>query len=126
MAIEFKASASAGGQHAVSDEIQMPPNSDAVIDQLRALVGSNYLNTEPSLVQIRASALFSRLKTLNRASNSAMRSRKQATGEARNEMDQTHLGLQNLQYEKRHLEREIEKCRQFGCVVVFSVILGLE
>ncbi|THG93618.1 hypothetical protein EW145_g8329 [Phellinidium pouzarii] len=29
-------------------------------------------------------------------------------------MDHTHLGLQNLLYEKRHLEREIEKCRQFG------------
>ncbi|KAI9063198.1 hypothetical protein FKP32DRAFT_1592659 [Trametes sanguinea] len=31
-------------------------------------------------------------------------------------MDQTYLGLQNLLYEKRHLEREIEKCRQFAYV----------
>ncbi|KAI0284943.1 THO complex, subunit 5 [Russula aff. rugulosa BPL654] len=31
-------------------------------------------------------------------------------------MDQTHLRLQNLLYEKRHLEREIEKCRQFASV----------
>ena len=36
--------------------------------------------------------------------------------------DQAHLGLQNLLYERRHLEREIEKCRQFGwvlCLVLF-------
>ncbi|KAF8450732.1 THO complex, subunit 5 [Boletus edulis BED1] len=31
-------------------------------------------------------------------------------------MDQTHLGLQNLLYEKRHLEREIDKCRQFASI----------
>jgi hypothetical protein len=31
-------------------------------------------------------------------------------------MDQTDLRLQNLLYEKRHLEREIDKCRQFACV----------
>ncbi|TFY66949.1 hypothetical protein EVG20_g4148 [Dentipellis fragilis] len=31
-------------------------------------------------------------------------------------MDQSHLGLQNLLYEKRHLEREIEKCRQFASI----------
>lgn len=31
-------------------------------------------------------------------------------------MDQTHLSLQNLLYEKRHLEREIEKCRQFASI----------
>lgn len=28
-------------------------------------------------------------------------------------MDQRHLGLQNITYEKRHLEEEIVKCRQF-------------
>lgn len=30
--------------------------------------------------------------------------------------DQAHLGLQNLLYERRHLEREIEKCRQFNSI----------
>jgi hypothetical protein len=35
-------------------------------------------------------------------------------------MDQTHLRLQNLLYEKRHLEREIEKCRQFAYVSKFA------
>jgi THO complex subunit 5 len=31
-------------------------------------------------------------------------------------MDQSHLDLQNLLYEKRHLEREIGKCRQFASI----------
>jgi THO complex subunit 5 len=51
---------------------------------------------------------------LNRNANASTRAHKQATTEARQEMDQTHLGLQNLLYEKRHLEREIDKCRQFA------------
>ncbi|KAM3586150.1 hypothetical protein VKS41_002678 [Umbelopsis sp. WA50703] len=31
-------------------------------------------------------------------------------------MDQRHLGLQNIAYEKRHLEEEIVKCRQFRSI----------
>lgn len=91
-----------------------PPDPDAIIESLRSLVESSNLNVDPTAVQIRASALFARLKALNRAANVATRMRKQASADARKEMDHTHLGLQNLQYEKRHLEREIEKCRQFG------------
>lgn len=94
----------------------LPPSPDAVIDGLRDLVSSSYLNHDAALVHIRAGALFSRLKALNRAANAATRFRKQATSETRHDMDQTHLGLQNLLYEKRHLEREIEKCRQFAYV----------
>lgn len=93
-----------------------PASPDAVIDSLRDLVSSAYLNHEPSSVQIRAGALFARLKALNRAANAATRAHKQATAEMRHDMDQTYLGLQNLLYEKRHLEREIEKCRQFASI----------
>ena len=89
-------------------------DSDAIIEHLTALVGSSNLNAEPIAVQVRAAALFARLKALNRAANGETRTLKQATSDARTEMDQTHLGLQNLLYEKRHLEREFEKCRQFG------------
>jgi THO complex subunit 5 len=39
-------------------------------------------------------------------------------------MDQTHLRLQNLLYEKRHLEREIEKCRQFAYVSFVRPLFG--
>ena len=92
----------------------LPPSPDAVVDLLRDLVQSSYLNHDVPNIHIRAGALFARLKALNRAANAATRTHKQATADARHDMDQTHLGLQNFLYEKRHLEREIEKCRQFA------------
>lgn len=91
-----------------------PPIPDPVLDDIRELVSSSYLNHDPSFVHLRAGALFARLKALNRAANAAARAHKHLTSNARNDMDQTHLLLQNLLYEKRHLEREIEKCRQFA------------
>ena len=102
-----------------------PPPPDAELDGLRNLVSSAYLNHDPAAVHVRAGALFARLKALNRAANHATRAHKQATADARHEMDQTFLGLQNLLYEKRHLEREIEKCRQFACVSSAPVRLRL-
>ncbi|KAI0638223.1 Fms-interacting protein-domain-containing protein [Trametes polyzona] len=96
--------------------IVLPPAPDPELDALRDLVSSAFLNHDPSLVQVRAGALFARLKALNRAANHATRAHKQATADARTEMDHTYLGLQNLLYEKRHLEREIEKCRQFASI----------
>ncbi|KAI0337584.1 hypothetical protein BDW22DRAFT_1339506 [Trametopsis cervina] len=92
----------------------LPPSPDGVVDGLRDLVSSTYLGQDANLVHIRAGALFARLKALNRAANVATRSHKQATSDVRHDMDQTYLSLQNLLYEKRHLEREIEKCRQFA------------
>lgn len=86
----------------------------SVVEKLQELVSANQPDTDTATVHIRAGALVSRLKALNRNANAATRIHKQATAEARQEMDQTHLGLQNLLYEKRHLEREIEKCRQFA------------
>jgi THO complex subunit 5 len=92
----------------------LPPSPDDVIDKLRDLVSPSHSQYDISAVHIRATALFARLKALNRAANTATHTRQQATADARQEMDQTHLGLQNFLYEKRHLEREIEKCRQFA------------
>lgn len=92
----------------------LPPDPDAVVDSLRDLASPAHLGHDPSLVHIRAGALFARLKALNRAANVATRTHKQDTSDMRHDMDHTHLGLQNLLYEKRHLEREIEKCRQFA------------
>ncbi len=48
----------------------------------------------------------------------------QITADARQDMDQTHLRLQNLLYEKRHLEREIDKCRQFAYVFILRPLFG--
>jgi THO complex subunit 5 len=95
--------------------------SEEVIHALRQLATDNNPaaaspNDDPASVHIRAGALFARLKALNRDANAAARAHKQITADARHDMDQTHLRLQNLLYEKRHLEREIEKCRQFAYV----------
>ena len=88
---------------------------DAVIQHLHELTDpSTTASYDPQVVQTRALALFGQLKAHNRAANAETRSHKQATADARTQMDQAHLALQNLLYEKRHLEREIEKCRQFA------------
>ena len=94
---------------------------DAVVQHLLKLTDpSTTANYDPQVVQTRAIALFGQLKAHNRAANGQTRSHKQATAEARTQMDQAHLALQNLLYEKRHLEREIEKCRQFAYVPPFG------
>ncbi|KAI0776081.1 Fms-interacting protein-domain-containing protein [Trametes elegans] len=107
-------------------DLLLPPAPDSELDALRGLVSSAFLNHDPSAVQVRAGALFARLKALNRAANHASRAHKQATADARHEMDQTYLGLQNLLYEKRHLEREIEKCRQFASIYQDVPVHSLE
>ncbi|KAG1768196.1 Fms-interacting protein-domain-containing protein [Suillus occidentalis] len=89
---------------------------DQAIKHFQELVSSDLSNVDPTSIQIRANALVARLKALNRNANAATRACKQATTEARHDMDQTHLGLQNLLYEKRHLEREIDKCLQFASI----------
>ncbi|KAF8592332.1 hypothetical protein K439DRAFT_1625729 [Ramaria rubella] len=71
---------------------------------------------DPDALLAEAGGLFAQLKTVNRATNVATRDHKQRTAEARQAMDHTHLGLQNLMYEKRHFEKEIEKCRQFASI----------
>ncbi|KAF8341406.1 Fms-interacting protein-domain-containing protein [Cantharellus anzutake] len=60
-----------------------------------------------------ATALISRLRSFSREAVSRTTAQRALMTEARNTMDHAHLGLQNLLYERRHLEREIQKCRQF-------------
>ena len=95
------------------------PEAEQVTLALRQLAANPTPNDDPASAHIRAGALFARLKALNRDANTAARAHKQITADARHDMDQTHLRLQNLLYEKRHLEREIEKCRQFAYVLNF-------
>jgi len=99
--------------HQASND-SLPPSPDDVLDKLRDLSSPALLQQDTASMHIRAMALVGRLKTLNRAAYTATRLRKDETAAARQEMDQSHLHLQNLLYEKRHLEREIEKCRQFA------------
>jgi THO complex subunit 5 len=97
-------------------DLDQRPSSDVVLAALRDLADDVNLDADAEALRIRSGALFARLKALNRAANAATRAHKQATTDARQEMDQTHLGLQNLLYEKRHLEREIDKCQKFAWV----------
>jgi THO complex subunit 5 len=92
----------------------LSPNPDDVLDKLRDLVSEKYSQQDTAAMHIRSMALIGRLKSLYRAANTATRIKKEDTAAARHDMDQSHLNLQNLLYEKRHLEREIEKCRQFA------------
>ncbi|TFK28722.1 hypothetical protein FA15DRAFT_664757 [Coprinopsis marcescibilis] len=88
--------------------------ADDVFEKLRQLIHEPA--TDATAIHVQAMALIGRLKALNRAANTATRLRKDDTAASRQEMDHSHLGLQNLLYEKRHLEREIEKCRQFASI----------
>jgi len=48
--------------------------------------------------------------------NNVVKAHKDATIHARAEMDAVLLVLQNLLYEKRHVEREITRCQEFGSI----------
>jgi hypothetical protein len=61
-------------------------------------------------------ALLARLRGLNRDAILGVRATKQATAEARQEIDRLHLHLQNLYYEQRHLNGEIAACESYECV----------
>ncbi|KAK0206575.1 Fms-interacting protein-domain-containing protein [Desarmillaria ectypa] len=101
-------------------------NSTTLFDDLSRLVEKDGADNDFATTYILASALMAKLKALNRAANLATRHTKDATAAARHDMDQSHLGLQNLLYEKRHLEREIEKCRQFASIYQDVPLYSLE
>ncbi|WEW59702.1 hypothetical protein PRK78_005182 [Emydomyces testavorans] len=59
-------------------------------------------------------SLLSQLRGLNREAIFNVRATKQATAEARHEIDRLHLHLQNLYYEQRHLSGEITACESYN------------
>ncbi|OJD16829.1 hypothetical protein AJ78_03019 [Emergomyces pasteurianus Ep9510] len=58
-------------------------------------------------------SLLAQLRGLNRDAILSVRATKQATAEARQEIDRLHLHLQNLYYEQRHLNGEIAACESY-------------
>lgn len=56
---------------------------------------------------------LAQLRGLNRDAILGVRQTKQATAEARHEIDRLHLHLQNLYYEQRHLRGEINACESY-------------
>ena len=94
--------------------------------QLIELVGANAIAASqvPSVeVQLDVSKqqrfLYShlgQLRDLNRNAILKVRTTKQTTAEARQEIDRLHLQLQNLYYEERHLRGEIAACDSYESV----------
>ncbi|KAJ9668735.1 hypothetical protein H2201_000979 [Coniosporium apollinis] len=56
---------------------------------------------------------LAQVRGLNRSAILGVRQTKQATAEARQEIDTLHLQLQNLYYEQRHLRGEIGACEAY-------------
>lgn len=65
-------------------------------------------------------AHLSQLRGLNREAVHGVRSTKQNTAEARQEIDRLHLQLQNLYYEERHLRGEIAACESYEYVQSYA------
>jgi THO complex subunit 5 len=72
---------------------------------------------ELSTQQKKLTAYLAQLRGLNRKAVLGVRSTKQETGEARQEIDALHLQLQNLYYEQRHLRGEIAGCEDYEYVL---------
>ena len=68
---------------------------------------------ELSVQQKKLNTHLAHLRGLNRKAILGVRSTKQETGEARQEIDALHLQLQNLYYEQRHLRGEIAGCEDY-------------
>lgn len=66
--------------------------------------------------------LFARLRALYRLANLELQSNKASKALQRQEVDYAELELQNLAYERQHLEREIKRCEEYeyvhACVMV--------
>jgi THO complex subunit 5 len=93
----------------------------AILDLLDAHHASSTTTTsdnttqqlELSLQQKKLNTHLAHLRGLNRKAVLGVRSTKQETGEARQEIDALHLQLQNLYYEQRHLRGEIAGCEDY-------------
>ncbi|XP_025089480.1 THO complex subunit 5 homolog B-like isoform X2 [Pomacea canaliculata] len=63
--------------------------------------------------KIDVSLQFVMLKKLNRLAHFRCRRAREATNEAKQQIEKYHLQLQNLLYETMHLQKEITKCLEF-------------
>ena len=75
-------------------------------------------SAEPELLELSKqqkllNSHLAQLRGLNRKAVLGVRSTKQETAEARQEIDSLHLQLQNLYYEQRHLRGEIAACEDY-------------
>ena len=93
-------------------------HSDSMQSSLPPLTSSSALSSKEVELSFtkHQKMLFARLsqvRGLNRNAIMGVRQTKQATAEARQEIDTLHLQLQNLYYEQHHLKGEIAACEGY-------------
>ncbi|QRV87630.1 THO complex subunit 5 [Ceratobasidium sp. AG-Ba] len=98
---------------------------DALLQELESLV-SPASSLPHDVVRSSAGSITAQLRDHSRQLAVITRDAKQHSSEIRLSKDQAQLGLQNLLYERRHLEREIEKCRQFNSIYQDVPLQSLE
>ncbi|KAI5779470.1 Fms-interacting protein-domain-containing protein [Geopyxis carbonaria] len=84
-----------------------------MIENQNGLESSNEALVQQCRKQKQLNAMLAKLKDLHRLTIMAGREAKDATSEARREVDRLHLQLQNLYYEQRHLRGEVTACKEF-------------
>jgi len=69
----------------------------------------------------KASVLCAMLKAQSREALLGVEACREEVLDNKKELDLHHLQLQNLLYERNHLQQEIRRCKAFGCVVASCV-----
>ncbi|CAE6461656.1 unnamed protein product [Rhizoctonia solani] len=94
---------------------QLLASIDELLQELDTLVSPSS-SLPHDVIRNASGSITAQLRDHSRQLTNIVREAKQCSSEDRLMKDQAHLGLQNLLYERRHLEREIEKCRQFNSI----------
>ena len=97
---------------------QARQQSLAILDLIDDFHASSQDSPEASVLELSKqqkvlNTHLAHLRGLNRKAILGVRSTKQETAEARQEIDSLHLELQNLYYEQRHLRGEIAACEGY-------------
>ncbi|KAJ3035099.1 THO complex subunit 5 [Rhizophlyctis rosea] len=91
-----------------------------VCDEIRAVTSHikfpRDASQDVSSIAREVSILFAELEQLNRTTVTHTRDAKLVTAEAKQEMDRLNLSLQNCNYERLYLQREIAKCEDFETI----------
>ncbi|TIC17251.1 hypothetical protein E3Q13_02592 [Wallemia mellicola] len=84
------------------------------------------LESQAEISKVQKVALLSHLKALNRDNSALIRQSKQNAAHQAQLSDNVHAKVQNLLYERRHLEQEIERCRNFKTTYDKLPLISLE
>ncbi|GAA5855557.1 hypothetical protein JCM8547_007889 [Rhodosporidiobolus lusitaniae] len=87
-------------------------STDLVSSRLENTADPSSFDPQPFLAQ--SAPLFAALHGVNRRNQLHAKECRARTQEARLEMDAAHLRLQNLLFERNHLEREIRSCQEYS------------